>query len=120
MNSPKIINGDLVIKSNDFVMTTDDEDIIQSVQAVLQTRKEEFFLDLEHGLVRDNIIGKQASQDDARDDVIEAVSQDERIESVEEIIFTDDRQKRTRTISLTLQKTDGETVQMEGVELDVG
>lgn len=118
MIAPKIENGDLVIDNNDFVMLDGDEELSQSVRLLLQTQKEEFFLDEDHGLSRDNIQGKEADQDAAADDIIEAVSQEYRIESVEDIVFEDDRKNRSRTVTLTLQKEDGETLTVEEVELD--
>lgn len=120
MISPKIANGDLVIENNDFVMAEDDEELIQSVQMVVQTSKGEFFLEPDHGLTRDNVLGKEANQDDAHDDIVEVISQEERIASVDEIVFNDDRKSRVRSISLTLQKETGEAISIEEVELDVG
>lgn len=118
MFSPKIVDGDLIIDDNgDFVMVEDDEELAQSVTMVLQTRKEEFFLDLDHGLVFDNLVGKEASQDEAYEDILEAVSQEERIASVDAVSFDDDRKQRKRSVSLTLQKENGETLMLEGVGL---
>lgn len=120
MMAPKIENGDLVIENNDFILIDGDEELAQSIKTVLLTQKEEFFLNPEHGLFRENILGKEANQTAATDDIIEAISQEERIESTEEINFTDDRNLRIRDISLTLQKVDGETLTIEEVELDAG
>ena len=98
----------------------EDEELAQAVKMILQTRKGEFFLELEHGLVYDNILGKEANQDEARDDIIEAVSQEERIVSVKEVPFVDDWKDRTRLVSLKLQKDNGETLSIEGVDLSAG
>lgn len=99
-------------------MLDGDEELAQSVRVLLQTQQEEYFLDEDHGLSRENLQGKEANQDAAADDIIEAVAQEERIESVEDIVFEDNRKNRNRTVSLTLQKTDGETLMVEEVELD--
>ncbi|WP_051291496.1 DUF2634 domain-containing protein [Fictibacillus gelatini] len=116
--SPKIVDGDIVIENGDIAMIEGDEELAQSVRMLLQTRKGEFFLEEDHGLVFDHILGKDFNLDEARDDIIEAISQEDRIASVEEIAFNDDLQSRTRTISLTLKKDDGETLSVEGVEID--
>lgn len=117
MFSPKIVDGDLVIDENgDIVMVEDDEELAQSIRMVLQTRKGEFFLDPDHGLVFDNLLGKEASQDEAHEDIVEAVSQEERIASVEEVIFNEDRKNRKRSVSLVLRKETGEILTIEKVD----
>lgn len=118
MISPKIVDGDLVIDGNgDIVMVEGDEELAQAMEMTLQTRKGEFFLELEHGLVFDNLLGKEVNQEQARDDIIEVVSQEDRIASVKEVSFVDDWKNRTRLVSLKLQKDNGETLSIEGVDL---
>jgi len=118
MFSPKIVDGDLVVDENgDIVMVEDDEELAQSVRMVLQTRKGEFFLEPDHGLVFDNLLGKEADLAKAHEDIVEAVLQEERIASVEDVIFTDNPQDRTRSVSLEMRKTDGGTLSLEGVNV---
>ncbi|WP_419882798.1 DUF2634 domain-containing protein [Peribacillus sp. B-H-3] len=119
MRALKIMDGDIVIDENgEFVMIEGDEELAQAVEETLETRKGEFFLEPEHGLVFDNILGKEANQDEALEDIVEAVSQEDRIASVEEVIFNDDLQARTRSISLVLRKEDGETLSIKDVNID--
>lgn len=116
--APKLVNGDLVIENNELVMIDGDEELVQSVQAILGTRKGEFFLDSEHGLSHENILGKPASQELARDDIIEALMQEERVASVPSISFEDDKSKRKRNVNLSIEKTDGTQLSIDGGEFD--
>lgn len=107
MIAPKLKDGDLVIENNELILIDGDEELAQSIRSALQTRKGEFFLEPEHGLVFDNLIGKAANQDEARDDIIEATSQEPQVSSVTDIVFTDDRKTRKRAVNLTIEKEDG-------------
>ncbi|KHD86379.1 hypothetical protein NG54_03445 [Heyndrickxia ginsengihumi] len=118
MFSPKILDGDIVIENGDVVMVEDDEELAQSLRIVLGTRKGEFALEPDHGLTFDNILGKQANEFEARDDIIEALSQDDRVSAVTGITFADDRTKRRRSISISVQKEDGTEIDVEGVDVD--
>jgi phage baseplate assembly protein W len=119
MISPKIVDGDIVIDENgDIVMVEDDEELAQSVRSILETRKGEFFLEPNHGVSFDNLLGKQANQHEARDDIIEAVSQEARVAAVTEVVITDDRKTRKRSVNVTVQKEDG--TQVEVGEVNIG
>ncbi|RAS75251.1 DUF2634 domain-containing protein [Priestia endophytica] len=115
MLAPKLKDGDLVIENNNLIMVEDDEELAQSVKSILQTRKGEFFLDTEHGMSFDNILGKVADQAATRDDIIEAVSQEERIRSVTDVSFSDDAKTRIREVGMTLEKEDGTELELEEV-----
>ncbi|WP_100488548.1 DUF2634 domain-containing protein [Sporolactobacillus pectinivorans] len=99
-------NGDLVFQNGDMVMVDGDQELVQSVESILKTVKGELFMDEDFGLSHDNLVGKQADKDATHDDIVEAISQESRISSVEEIDFNDDRSKRTRSISLSMTKAD--------------
>ncbi|MCO7127824.1 DUF2634 domain-containing protein [Sporolactobacillus shoreicorticis] len=120
MKSPLIDeNGDLVMKNGEIVMVEGDEELAQSVESILKTRQGEFFMNTEFGLNRDNLLGKQANQDDAHDDIVEAIAQEERIATVDQITFNDDPVARSRSVSLTMTKADdGETVSIEDVDVE--
>ncbi|UMZ35543.1 DUF2634 domain-containing protein [Priestia megaterium] len=118
--APKLVNGDLVIENGELVMISGDEELVQSVQAILGTRKGEFFLDSEHGLSHENVMGKPANQDLARDDIIEALMQEERVASIPTVNFNDDKAKRKRNVSLTIEKDDGSQLPINGGDFDVG
>lgn len=119
MKAPLIVDGDLVMQNGEIVMVDSDAELAQSVESILKTRQGEFFMDTEFGLNRDNLLGKQADQDAAHDDVVEAVAQEPRIATVDTITFTDDRTARTRTVSLSMTKADdGETISIENVDVE--
>lgn len=117
MISPKIVDGDIVIDNGDIVMVEDDEELAQSIQSILQTRKGEFFLEPDHGLSFDNLLGKQANQHEARDDIIEAVSQEPRVAAVTDVVISDDRKIRKRSVIVTIQKEDGTQVEVGDVNI---
>ncbi|CAM4013007.1 DUF2634 domain-containing protein [Mesobacillus zeae] len=120
MISPKIIDGDLVFENGDWIFAEGNEELVQSVEAILQTSKGEFFLEEEHGLSHSNLVGKEANQEEVRDDIIEALSQEERIASVRDITFFDNKKIRHRTVNITLEKGDGSQLTLEEVSLDAG
>lgn len=113
MNSPKLIDGDLVIENGNLLMIEGDEELAQSVRSVLQTRKGEFFLDPEHGMSFDNLLGKTANQDETRDDIIEALSQIDELQAVNEVTFIDDRRARKRNVVLSIEKSNAEELVIE-------
>lgn len=118
MISPKIVDGDIVIDENgDIVMVEGGEELAQSVRSILETRKGEFFLETDHGLSFDNILGKQLKKMEARDDIIEAVSQEPRVAAVTDVVFTDDRKARKRSVKITIQKEDGSQVEVGEVNI---
>jgi phage baseplate assembly protein W len=120
MKAPLIdSNGDLVMKNGEIQMIEGDQELAQSVESILKTRQGEFFMNTEFGLNRNNLLGKQADQDAAHDDIVEAIAQEERIATVDDIAFADDRSSRSRTVSLSMTKADdGETISLENVDVE--
>jgi phage baseplate assembly protein W len=120
MKAPLIVDGDLVMKNGEIVMIDGDQELAQSVESILKTRQGEFFMDTEFGFNRDNLLGKQADQDAAHDDIVEAIAQEERVATVDEITFTDDRSSRSRAVSLSMTKADddGETIELNDVDVE--
>ena len=105
-------------KNGDLSIVDGDEELVQSVSLTLQTRKGEFFLESEHGLVLDNLLGKVANATEAKEDIVEAISQETRIAAIESVIIADDRKQRTRSISLRLKKENGETLSVSEVSIN--
>lgn len=108
-------SGDYVIRNNEFVLIEGDEELAQCVRVLLQTSKEEWFLDTDLGLDRETIFSKQFNEVNAKDSIIETVLQESRIESVEDITFS--KTGRLLEISLSLLKADGELLNVEGVSV---
>lgn len=118
MKAPKIVDGDVAFESNDVVFIGEDEEIMQSVQTILQTNKGEWFLNTDFGLERSVFFQKPFDETLASDAIREAVAQEERIQRIEDITF--ERNGRTLKVSLTLIKKDGGTLSIEGVNIGVG
>ncbi len=113
MRTLTLENGDLVLSGGSFLYVEGDIELAQSVENVLATAKGEWFLDEDHGLERDAILGKQFNESEATDAIIEAVTQEERIASVEDIRYAFDKVTRTLSVSMQLRKDDGEIIPLE-------
>lgn len=113
MRTLALENGDFVMQNGTFATLSGDEELAQSVENTLATAKGEWFLDEEHGLERDALLGKGFNEGEATDAIIEAVTQDERVESVENIVFSFDRQTRTLKVNLSIRKADEEVIDLE-------
>lgn len=116
MISPKIENGDFVVNEGDLVMVSGDEELIQSVLSILLTRKGEFSLDPEYGLSHETIFAKGTSEEEIKDDIIEALSKDSRIGAVNNITLS--TEGRTLKITLSIQKQDETELTIDEVELN--
>lgn len=116
MRAPKIVDGDLVFKNGDVVMVEGDEELAQSLRTIFQTRKEEWFLNENHGLDRSPFLTKKFDESLATDAIAEATAQEERIQQVENISFKK-REGRSLTVDATFIKNDGQPLRMEGVNL---
>ncbi|KIL72515.1 DUF2634 domain-containing protein [Bacillus badius] len=120
MIAPKIENGDIVIKNGEWVFVEGDEELAQSVESVLQTQRGEFFLDEEGGLRHENLFGKHTDENVLRDDIIEAVSQEDRVNAVTDIQIIDDKKARKRSVLLSIEKENKQTIRNIQVPLGEG
>lgn len=111
MKSLKIEGGDLVIEKGDFVMIEGEEEEAQCIERVLTTNQGEWFLNLLHGLDYTHIFTKPFDEDRARLSIIEAIHQDPRVESVEEVEFQFDRAKRHMTVYVQVKMRGGNTIE---------
>ena len=91
MKSLKIESGDLVIENGDFVVIEGEEEEAQCIERVLTTNQGEWFLNLLHGMDYTHIFCKAVRRRSCALSIIEAIHQDPRVESVEEIEFQFDR-----------------------------
>ena len=94
----KEIDGDIVVRW-DLEYINDDEDLIQSLKAILSTRLTEFFLDTELGLDLKVITDKTANEQEIELVLVEALHQDERVEEVKNVKIDLNRETRQATIS---------------------
>lgn len=117
MRTLKIQNGDLVITAGDFMMIEGDEELAQSVRMTMETAQGEWFLNADFGMRREPFENKPYNEEEIRASIIEAATDDTRISSVENLTTTLDRVARSLGVMLELQKVDGETITIEGVEI---
>ena len=100
MNTFLIIDDDLVIKDGQFEMIDDIDEICQSIERILTTRKTEFFLNLDHGLEHSEFHNKAFDFETLRFDIIEAISQDERVSFVKSVKFNNTSINRKLSVNI--------------------
>lgn len=121
MKTLKLVDGDLSFDgNNDLEMVSDDEEYVQNLKVIMQTRLGEFDLDETVGLNRENLLTKQFDEEQARYDLIEALMQEDRTDEVSKLIFNQDKLNRKLSIDLEVKKTDGDAVNVEDVNIDAG
>lgn len=95
MYNLKIENDDIVFNSSMEIETVSDEDeIAQSIERTLTTRLGEFFLDGEMGMDYSELQEKNYNIDRITEDIRNAIFQDERVQSVENISVQVDSKTR--------------------------
>ena len=118
MKTLKLVNGDINFKDGELEMIEGDEELAQAVEMILKTSLGEFGLDEFLGVERENLLGKNLDEEEAQYDIIEAISQEERIATVEDIEFQFDRKARSIRIKLKLIKEeDGQELVLGGVDV---
>ena len=100
MFSFKEDNGDLVIKQ-DLEYINDDEDVLQSLRALLSTRLTEFFLDTELGIDLEPFTDKSASNQERELALVETLYKDDRVEDVIDVRIEIDRESRQAEVTGT-------------------
>lgn len=110
-------SGDIVIRNGQFVFVEGDEELAQQVRLSLQTEKGEWFLDLEEGMDYTPIFSKQFNDTEARDAMLEAISDVSEPLLAEEISFVRDTKARKMEIKPILRKENGDELDLEGVEI---
>ncbi|MBM5675617.1 DUF2634 domain-containing protein [Listeria seeligeri] len=101
-------NGDMVISDNDVLMTDGISDIVQSVRMILQTREGEFYFDENSGMNHENLFVKQPNFDYIKQDITTAIiEQEERISSVDSVLFDFDKDSRKLYVSIKMTGIDG-------------
>lgn len=64
---------------NDLSLVEDGQEVKQSLEVILRTRKGEFFADPEMGLEQSSLLGKRYNKEIAATDIFEAIEQDGRV-----------------------------------------
>ncbi|MDZ5758045.1 hypothetical protein RAK27_05180 [Carnobacterium maltaromaticum] len=92
-------DDDINLINGSFFLVESEDEVLQSITSLLRIRLGEFDLDEYIGLDRNNLLGKKFSANGARDDLIECMSQDNRIEMVNELSIV----ASGRTISIKFE-----------------
>lgn len=85
MKTLELEGNDLKMAKNRLAVIEGEKEVAQSLATLLSIRKGEFFLDEYIGLERDSLLGKNSNKEEARDDIIECLSQDNRVELVSDV-----------------------------------
>lgn len=118
MKTFKIVNGDLVIDGqNNIAMVSDVDEVAQSIERVLTTNVNEWFLNTFHGLDYDSIQGKNKDIDGIKLAITEAIHQEDRVDEVEFIDVNIDNSTRNLRVNFKVKLINGEVI--EGKEVMV-
>jgi phage baseplate assembly protein W len=110
----KVVDGDIPLDGqNNLALVYDEDEFIQSVAEILSTNAGEWFLNVENGLRRFDILGQKYNRDDSIDIISEAIFQHEDVDRIESIDLDFDRLNRKLAVKFEVVKKTGETVQGE-------
>lgn len=112
MKTIKVTDGDLAFNNGDFVTIEGPEEIKQSLEIVLGTNKEEWFLNPEMGIDFSRLLDK-SSERQSRSEIIQGIGQEPMIDTVERITVTSDVVNRIRHIQFEAKTFDGERIEGE-------
>lgn len=103
-------NGDVIIEKNKIKMVDGVELIRQTVQTVLGTNKNEWFLNIDEGIDFNNLLGKKKDNEIIRNEIIQGLQQVDSSFVLETFNCDFDRKNRKLTINFKAKNSDGETV----------
>lgn len=103
-------NGDVIIQNNKIKMVDGNELIRQTVQTVLGTNKNEWFLNADEGVDFNNLLGKKKSDEIIRNEIIQGLHQVDSSFILENFSCDFDRKNRKLEINFKAKNSDGETV----------
>ena len=102
--------GDLLIENNEISLVTGESLTQQKVATVLQTNLGEWFFDLEQGIDRNNLLGKDINEELVRYEVERGLLQVDSTFNVTEFSYEFDRKARTAKVTFRAQTENGEEV----------
>lgn len=100
--------------SNSLKMVDGDDAFMQGIRIILRTNLGEWFLNLESGFARFNILGHKFDEEQAVEEVYAAILQNTEVQSVENVTAEFDRPNRKIIINYEVVRINGALVQ--GVE----
>ena len=111
MDNFKLVDGDIVFDGqNNISMVSDNDELLQSIEEILNTNAGEWFLDDENGFARFEVLGQKFDEDTAINAISTAIFQNEQVGSIENITVDFDGKSRKLTVTFEIIKTTGETV----------
>ena len=111
-------NGDMIFIDGELQVVDNEEDIKQCLLAIFNIRKGEFFLDSDLGLDYTSLETKGSSDEEIIADLMDAISQEDRITEIVDITITRNKVERTVSIDIIV-KSDDIVIELEEVILDV-
>lgn len=112
MKTFKILADDLVFDGqNNLAMVEKEDEEVQSIERILTTNINEWFLNIGHGLNYSETQGKGRTEETIRLAVIEAISQEERVVDIEYINISINRSTRTLNISFKCSTSTGNYIE---------
>lgn len=111
--------GDFVFDSNRTMqMVEDDDELVQAVRVAIQTNLGEWFINPLFGFDRFDVLGQNYDVERITDDITYAMSQVDRVDTVDDIYTEFDSEKRKLLISYVFTKVDGDQL-ADTVEMGV-
>lgn len=104
----KMLAGDIVIGNDrNIALVSDDDEIVQAIEEILNVNAGEWFLNDEHGLRRYDILGKKRfSEDEIKNTINAALFQETRINEVRSLNVSFDRKARKLAVIFEVAKQD--------------
>ena len=106
-------NGNIDLTGNTLNTISGVDAIVQNIKFTLKTRRGEIFINTNVGLSHDNLFVKSPDLDLLRFDIIDAISQDRYVETVDFVEIDYNRQERTASISFEATLVDSEVINGE-------
>lgn len=106
--------GDIELDGqNNIRMVEGDAELAQCVSITLKTNKGEWFINPDHGFDRSIVQVKNYDPVEAQDALYEAVLQEDRVATIEDVVMDYDKANRHLKVDFKFRKENGELV--EGV-----
>lgn len=111
MQSPQLINGDLLIEHNDLVLVDGTDELAQCCEIILGTNQGEWFLNPSLGIDFSRLNGKQISEEAVKEEIRKGLRQENRIRTIDSITVILNTKSRESQILFTATSEEGEVVQ---------
>ena len=106
-------DGSIDLTGNQINIISGVDAILQNIKFILKTRKGEIFINTNIGLEHSNLFVKSPDLELLRLDVIEAISQEVNVDTVDTVDITFNRQTRQVEINFQATLVDSEVIESE-------